>query len=53
MWKQNSLWKWSKYEKNSKLFNIYKRKKEKKKKKEKGGTRTLLLLLLLVASTIG
>ena len=50
MWKQNSLWKWSKYEKNSKLFNIYKRKKE---KKEKGGTRTLLLLLLLVASTIG
>ena len=49
MWKQNSLWKWSKYEKNSKLFNIYKRKKE---KKEKGGTRTLLLLLL-VASTIG
>ena len=48
MWKQNSLWKWSKYEKNSKLFNIYKRKKE---KKEKGGTRTLLLLL--VASTIG
>ena len=50
MWKQNSSWKWSKYEKNSKLFNIYKRKKE---KKEKGGTRTLLLLLLLVASTIG
>ena len=49
MWKQNSLWKWSKYEKNSKLFNIYKRKKE---KKEKGGTRTLLLLLL-VALTIG
>ena len=49
MWKQNSLWKWSKYEKNSKLFNIYKRKKE---KKEKVGTRTLLLLLL-VASTIG